>query len=109
MSVHVLFRLFALVSLATLTQCSISRPIEVRKAIVVRPAEGGELPLYIWGGDNVPGSLSVTVDLSDQKAYIFKDGQRVGWTYVATGTSSHRTPTGQFNILEKKVDKRSNK
>ena len=114
LTMHLLrFVLIALTWL-TLTQCALPnrwtlRPVEVRKAIVVRPTEGGELPLFGWAGELVSGPLSVTVDLSEQKAYFFKNGERVGWSYVATGTSSHRTPTGSFSILEKQVDKRSGK
>ncbi|MCB1209213.1 MAG: L,D-transpeptidase [Verrucomicrobiales bacterium] len=97
----------------TLASCALTRPIlreiTVRRAIMVKPAEGGEIPLYVWQGNRVPGQLSVRVDLSDQKAYIFKDRENVGWTYVATGRSGHDTPVGTFHVQEKIVDKRSNK
>lgn len=64
--------------------------------------------LYEWKGDDLPGPMSVTIDLSEQKARLTKGGTSVGWTYVATGTANHRTPTGTFRIQEKIRDKYSN-
>lgn len=80
-----------------------------RKHLVVQPADASQSPLYVWQGANEgPGPLQVTVDLSEQKAYIFKNRENLGWTYVATGREGYRTPTGSFVIMEKIVDKRSN-
>jgi hypothetical protein len=64
--------------------------------------------LYAWDGDDVPGRVSVTIDLSEQKARIYRGGRNVGWTYVATGKQGHRTPTGTFAIREKVRNKTSN-
>jgi hypothetical protein len=65
-------------------------------------------PLYEWRGDGIEGAKSVTVDIDQQKAFLYRDGQEVGWTTVATGIYSHPTPTGNFKVLEKTVSKRSN-
>lgn len=81
----------------------------VRRPLMVVPATASESPLYVWHGGDRPGPLNVNIDLSQQKAYLFKDGQSVGWTYVATGRSGFSTPTGTFRIMEKIADKRSNK
>jgi lipoprotein-anchoring transpeptidase ErfK/SrfK len=64
--------------------------------------------LFEWDGDRIPGAPSVRINLTEQKARIYKSGQQVGWTYVASGTSGHSTPTGKFSIMEKKADKASN-
>lgn len=66
-------------------------------------------PLYDWQGDQVAGALKVEINLSEQKAHLFKGGAPVGWTYVATGVEGRRTPTGHFTISEKKADKSSNR
>ena len=52
---------------------------------------------------------SIHIDLSDQRGYLM-NGTELAMDYpVATGTSKHPTPTGNFRILEKiKSDKRSN-
>jgi lipoprotein-anchoring transpeptidase ErfK/SrfK len=67
-----------------------------------------EATFSYWNGDGIPGPASITIDLSEQAAYFYKGGQLVGRSRVATGRSSHPTPTGSFMILEKKVEKRSN-
>ena len=61
-----------------------------------------------WNDVPGDGPLRVTIDLSDQTARFFKGTTPVGRSRVATGLPGHRTPTGSFSILEKKVDKRSN-
>ncbi len=63
--------------------------------------------LYEWTGAELTGPVSVTIDLSEQKARITRGGQPAGWTYVASGTSSHPTPVGSFSIKEKARYKRS--
>ncbi|MEN3941720.1 L,D-transpeptidase [Prosthecobacter sp. SYSU 5D2] len=86
-----------------------SRQEVVRRAIYVQPANSSSSPLFVWHGSGQPGPVRVTIDLSEQKAYIFRNSENVGWSYVATGTSNYRTPTGSFVITEKVINKRSNK
>lgn len=80
-----------------------------RRPLMVMPAQASKPPLYVWHGGGQPGPLNVNIDLSEQKAFLFKNGQNVGWTYVATGRSGYATPTGTFRIMEKIADKRSNR
>lgn len=55
-----------------------------------------------------PETASLQISISDQRAQLLHDGQ-VAMDYpVATGTSSHPTPPGTYEILEKKKEKRSN-
>ena len=81
----------------------------VRRPLIVQPVQASSSPLYVWHGSGNPGLSTVTIDLSEQKAYLYKGGQSLGWTYVATGRSGFNTPTGTFRIMEKQVDKRSNR
>lgn len=57
-----------------------------------------------------PGETKIELNLTTQRARIL-DGQSrvVIETQISTGTSNHRTPTGTFKILEKIVDKSSNR
>jgi lipoprotein-anchoring transpeptidase ErfK/SrfK len=77
--------------------------------LLIQPADSSNSPLYVWHGSGQPGPVRVTIDLSQQKAYVFRNSENVGWTYVATGRSGFATPTVTFRISEKIVDKRSNK
>jgi hypothetical protein len=64
--------------------------------------------LYDWRGEALPGRTAIRIVLGEQKAYIFRGGHEAGWTYLASGISTHNTPTGNFTILEKQAQKSSN-
>lgn len=90
------------VVLASLSSCA--HPSKQQETIKAAEAP----PLFVWDGPGITGKPKVVIDLDEQKARIFDNGAEVAWTYVATGTANHRTPTGTFRITEKKVDKKSN-
>jgi lipoprotein-anchoring transpeptidase ErfK/SrfK len=62
-------------------------------------------------GSLTPTNAKIEIDLSEQKARVYKvaEGQRqvVIETRVSTGKSGHSTPTGTYRISEKLVEKRS--
>lgn len=60
-----------------------------------------------WDGDGVAGSPSIRISISDQKAYFYKGGQLVGLSPVSTGTSTHRTPRGQYKVTQRSKDHKS--
>jgi lipoprotein-anchoring transpeptidase ErfK/SrfK len=99
-----------------LSQCAMpglslfsSRTEIVRRPMTIMPPFSSQPILYVWNGSSKPGPMSVNIDLSEQKAYLFKGGENVGWTYVASGRSGFASPTGTFRITEKIADKRSNR
>lgn len=65
-------------------------------------------PFSYWEGAGVTGSASIIIDLSEQAAYFYRGDRVIGRSRVASGRSGFATPTGEFKILEKTVDKRSN-
>lgn len=73
------------------------RPFEKRKV------------LSEWHDDGGAGKVAVTISLSDQIAEFERGGRFIGWCYVATGKEGHSTRDGQYRIMEKIVDKHSNK
>jgi hypothetical protein len=77
-------------------------------ALARKPAQTAQPALYDWRGDNLAGRPAIRIVLGEQKAYIFRGGQEAGWTYLASGTSAHNTPTGTFTVLEKLARKSSN-
>ena len=63
--------------------------------------------LFEWEGDG--RSLTrIVIDTNEQTAHFYAGEERVGWTTIASGVAKHPTPRGQFAILEKVRDKRSN-
>jgi hypothetical protein len=63
---------------------------------------------WIWYAEAVPeGPMLLMVSLDQQKAYLYRNGIRVGVSTVSTGKKGHETPTGVFTILQKNKDHRS--
>ena len=57
---------------------------------------------FIWKGDAVPtGPIVVVVSLLEQKAYVYRNGTRIGVSTASTGKLGHTTPTGIFMVLQK--------
>lgn len=87
--------------------CQAYRPLQPDKPFDKKPEEP---VLYEWhGDDSIKGPPSIRVNLTEQKAYFYRGNTQVAWTYVTTGRAGHRTPTGKFRIIEKAVDKYSNR
>jgi lipoprotein-anchoring transpeptidase ErfK/SrfK len=63
--------------------------------------------LYDWSGDGQT-ITRIVIDTNEQKARFYAGEDQVGWTTVATGLPTHATPRGEFVIIEKVADKRSN-
>jgi hypothetical protein len=65
---------------------------------------------WIWGGDNkTMGPMAVIVSLTEQRAYVYRNGILIGVSTVSTGKKGHETPTGVFTILQKDKDHHSKK
>jgi lipoprotein-anchoring transpeptidase ErfK/SrfK len=103
------------IAVSCLSSCSVIEARKARRADEAKVKEAAAKPevlLFDWKGSDVSpltGTLSVRINLSEQKARIYQNGQEIAWTYVATGTSNRPTPTGSFHIMEKKADKASNR
>jgi lipoprotein-anchoring transpeptidase ErfK/SrfK len=55
-----------------------------------------------------PAPVTIVISLDDQRAYVFRDGRRIGTSTVSSGKPGHETPTGVFGILQKKKMHHSN-
>jgi lipoprotein-anchoring transpeptidase ErfK/SrfK len=65
---------------------------------------------YLWR--DVPdsaGAERVVISLSDQLAFLYRGNTLVAVSTISSGTDDRSTPTGIFNILEKKPMHRSRK
>lgn len=64
---------------------------------------------FVWNPDAAPsGPLVVLVSLTEQFAYVYRNGIVIGYCPVATGKTGHETPTGVFTILQRDKDHVSN-
>ena len=70
-----------------------------------------ELPSagYIWSPQIAPqGPVVIIVSLPEQRAYVYRNGIRIGLSKVSTGKPGYETPTGVFEILQKRREHYSN-
>jgi len=84
--------------------------------LLVAPVQGDpSTPLqllpgeYLWVPELAPkGPVLMLVSLPEQRAYVYRNGVRIGVTTVSTGKPGFETPTGVFTILQKKREHYSN-
>lgn len=63
---------------------------------------------FIWSPQAVPaGPLVLVVSLDEQRAYLYRNGLRIGVSTVSSGKRGKETPTGVFTILQKHREHRS--
>jgi hypothetical protein len=63
---------------------------------------------FLWMGDAfTAGPVVMVVSLTEQKAYVYRNGILIGATTVSTGRPGHLTPTGVFTVLQKQKEHRS--
>jgi len=64
---------------------------------------------YFWRPAIAPsGPIVMVVSLTEQLAYVYRNGVVIGVATVSTGKKGHETPTGVFTILQKNADHYSN-
>ena len=49
-------------------------------------------------------SVSLSIDLSEQMAYLFAEGSLAASAPISSGRASHPTPNGTFEVLEKDLN-----
>src|SRR5262245_34241252 len=68
------------------------------ETVTLKPGE------YVWEPERAPeGPLLVVASITEQVAYVYRNGIRIARSSCSTGRPGHRTPMGVFTILEKEV------
>lgn len=63
---------------------------------------------FLWmGGAVTSGPLVMVVSITEQRAYVYRNGVLIGATTVSTGRPGHPTPIGVFTVLQKQKEHRS--
>jgi L,D-transpeptidase catalytic domain len=83
----------------------VSSPAELaRVADALQPGE------WVWAASVAPtGPVLIYVDLSRQRATVYRNGVRIAVSTISSGKPGHETPTGVFTILQKDARHRSKK
>ncbi len=82
-------------------------PAEVAPEEPIKEVKLAPSALFEWNGNGRRVSR-ITIDTDKQKARFYAGNDELGWSMVATGVANYPTPTGQFNVIEKVENKRSN-
>lgn len=84
---------------------TVSSPVELaREAQALKPGD------WVWAPQIAPaGPLTIYVDLSAQRATVYRNGVRIGVSTISSGKPGHETPVGVFTILQKDARHRSSK
>lgn len=56
---------------------------------------------------HVPPPFSVEIDLTEQRAYLLKDGRKFATSPISSGRYGHLTPAGDFSVIEKDLNHKS--
>jgi len=65
---------------------------------------------FIWHPQAArAGNVEVVVSIPLQVAYVYRGGTLIGVSTVSTGMPGHETPTGSFEILQKRREHYSNR
>lgn len=65
---------------------------------------------FVWDAAAEPsGPILVVVSLTEQRAYVYRNGVRIGVATTSTGKPGFETPTGVFTVLQKDKDHHSKK
>ncbi len=84
---------------------TVSSPAELaRLADSLKPGE------WVWDAAVAPaGPILIYVDLSRQRATVYRNGIRIAVSTISSGKPGHETPTGVFTILQKDASHHSKK
>ncbi len=61
-----------------------------------------------WDGDGVAGAPSIVINLSKQTSSFYKGDKLVGVSAISSGREGFDTPAGNYKILQKNIDHKSN-
>jgi lipoprotein-anchoring transpeptidase ErfK/SrfK len=65
-------------------------------------------PRQVWRSEVRQGKPAITIYLADQRAVFTRGGELVGETGISTGRDGYDTPPGDYRVIEKDKDHRSN-
>lgn len=73
------------------------------------PADGLRPGQFTWTPELAPaGPVAVIISLPEQRAYVYRNGVRIGTSTTSTGKPGHATPPGIYTILQKRREHYSN-
>lgn len=103
-------RLFLLWVFLVAASPAAAQQVEIGSGSVVQAVTTLKPGQFVWAPRAASeGPMLMIVNLSVQRALLFRNGVPIGATTVSTGKTGHDTPTGVFTILQKQVEHYSSK
>lgn len=82
-----------------------AKRVDIGSAGIADVVSGLETGDYVWAPKLAPkGPLLLVVNLSTQRALLFRNGIPIAASTTSTGRPGYGTPTGIFTILQKRVE-----
>ena len=63
---------------------------------------------FLWADTDDGGPVRILISIPFQRVYVFRGARLIALSPVSTGAPGYDTPVGQFTILQKNVNHRSN-
>ena len=99
--------LFLLLGAASSALC---QQVDLGPGSVIAAAERLKTGQYVWAPQLAPGGpMLLIVNVTRQRALLYRNGLPIGAATVSTGRPGYGTPTGVFTILQKHVEHYSSK
>lgn len=100
-------------TLAICLLVSLPSPVSAQETTASMPSDTPLSELkpgqFIWMPEVVPeGPLVMVISITEQRAYLYRNGLLIAVSTVSTGKKGNETPTGVFTILQKNKDHKSN-
>ena len=84
---------------------SAAQQVDLSSGSVVQTVTHLKAGEYAWAPEVAPsGPMLLIVNISTQRALLFRNGVPIGASTVSTGRPGHSTPTGIFTILQKQIE-----
>lgn len=89
---------------------ALAQRVRIGSGSVVQTVTTLKAGQYVWVPQAAPqGPMLMIVNLSTQRALLFRNGVPIGATSISSGKTGHATPTGVFTILQKQIEHYSSK
>jgi hypothetical protein len=101
-------RLVAFAFLACVAASAAAQPVKQQKPSITERAAQLRPGQFVWDPNAASrGSVFLVIDLTRQRAMLYRDGMPIAASTISTGSKGRETPTGAFTILQKEVVHRS--
>ena len=98
------WKIAALAAACIAAQSANAQKVDISSGSIARTVAGLRPGQYVWAPEVAPaGPMLLLVNLSTQRAVLFRNGLPIGASTISTGRPGRETPTGVFSILQKHV------